>query len=63
LRQAAFQVDEPVILTIHLCMPISEHLDIRLQLMHFQHWFPTGEADAIAERDYPVEMNDWDFTL
>jgi len=41
-RQAAFQVDEPVILTmpsmrVHL---LVSTLDIRLQLMHFQHCFP-----------------------
>jgi len=61
LRQAAFQVDEPVILTMPSMRgtPISEHSGHQIAIDAFPTLFPTGEADAIAERDYPVEMNDW----
>jgi len=38
-------------------MPISEHSGHQIAIDAFPTLFPTGEADAIAERDYPVEMN------
>jgi len=37
----------------------GEHSGHQIAIDAFPTLFPTGEADAIAERDYPVEMNDW----
>src|SRR6202047_4147949 len=61
LRQAAFQADEPVILTMPSMhgTPISEHSGRQIAIDAFPTLFPTGEADAVANRDDPVEMNEW----
>jgi len=63
LRQAAFQVDNLLFSPCHLCMPISEHSGHQIAIDAFPTLFPMERADAIAERDYPVEMNDWHYTL
>ena len=61
LRQAALQGDEPVILTMPSMRgtPISEHSGHQIAIDAFPTLFPTGEADAVADRDDPVEMNEW----
>src|SRR5882762_2734893 len=61
LRQAAFQVDEPVILTMPSMRgtPISEHSGHQIAIYAFPTLFPTGEADAIADQEEKVEMKDW----
>ena len=61
LHQAPLQGDEPVIITMSsMCgTPISEHSEHQTAIDVFPTLFPTGEADAVANRDDPVEMNEW----
>ena len=61
LHEAALQGDDPIILTMpSMCgTPISEHSGHRIAIDAFPTLFPTGEADAVADRDDPVEMDEW----
>jgi hypothetical protein len=61
LCQAALQGDDPVILTMpSMCgTPISEDSGHQIAIDAFPTLFPTGEADAVADCDDPVEMDEW----
>jgi hypothetical protein len=61
LHQAALQGDDPVILTMPSMRgtPISEHSGHQIAIDAFPTLFPTGKADAVADHNDPVEMDEW----
>jgi hypothetical protein len=61
LMQPTLQGDDPVILTMPSVhgTPFSEHSGHQIAIDAFLTLFPTGEADAVADHDDPVEMDEW----
>lgn len=61
LRQAAFNSDEPVVLTMPSVhgTPISEYEGRRIAINAFPTLFPSGKADFNEPRDKKIEMKDW----